>query len=320
MQLMRSLSKRTITDFFAFVIFICVVFLIFSSCSSVSSEQAESSKGPHYFPPKVVGRITNPDITESSGIAASKCSPNVYWTHNDSGDDAFIFAVNAKGETLGTWKVTGAQNQDWEDIAEFKDSKGKCFVYIGEIGDNNQKRAEHLIYRISEPQVRTEDSGTTRSSPRQTEPAETLRFRYPDSIHDAETLLVHPRSGEIYVLSKRLNGPAGVYHLKPAFGSTITAVKITDLAVPAIPNGYVTGGDISPDGKRMIICDYTGGYEYTLPVGDENFDDIWKQQAEIVDLGERKQGEGICYSADGNTLYATSEGKSSPLIEIRRRP
>jgi len=32
-----------------------------------------------------IGRITNPRITESSGVVASRQFPGVFWTHNDGG-------------------------------------------------------------------------------------------------------------------------------------------------------------------------------------------------------------------------------------------
>jgi len=56
-----------------------------------------------------------------------------------------------------------------------------------------------------------------------------------------------------------------------------------------------------------------------LPAGDSNFDDIWKQEPQTIDLGERKQGEAIGYGIDGNSLFATSEGKHKPLIEVQRQ-
>ena len=134
--------------------------------------------------------------------------------------------------------------------------------------------------------------------------------------------MVQPRTGDIHVVTKRISGPAGVYRLKPVFdnGTIQTAEKIAELSVPSIPNGLLTGGDISPDGKRMIICDYSAIYEYTLPVSATNFDEIWKQEPEVVDAGSRRQGEGICYSPDGNSLFATSEGKNSPVVRIDRKP
>ena len=42
---------------------------------------------------------------------------------------------------------------------------------------------------------------------------------------------------------------------------------VAEIAVPAVPNGLITGGDISPDGRRVALCDYVMGYELTLPDG-----------------------------------------------------
>lgn len=312
---------KTITKFCGFVICACAFSFTLTNCAFVSSNADHSLAEQRYGAPVVVGTIRSEDITESSGIAASRCQKDVLWTHNDSGDDAFIFAINPKGESLGTWKVAGAQNVDWEDIASYKDKTGKCFVYIGEIGDNKAKRPEHLVYRVAEPIVVPANVSSSRKDPLQTTNAESVRFTYPDFDQDAETLLVQPQTGTIYVVSKRVSGPAGVYRLKPDFGgdSTQKAEKVAELSVPAIPNGFLTGGDISPDGKHMIICDYTQAYEFDLPQTAANFDEIWKQQAVPVELGTRKVGEAVCYSVDGTAIYATSEGRNAPIIEAKRR-
>ncbi len=281
----------------------------------------DRAKSP-YDEPKIAGKIESAEITESSGIAASRCQQDVIWTHNDSDDGPFIFAINSKGKSLGTWQVSNARNFDWEDMTGYKDGNGKCYLYIGEIGNtNNNERSEHKIYRIAEPAVHESDAGSTRKAPIQTEPAEVLAFGYPDARQDAETLMVHPVSGEIYIVTKHRTTPAGVYKLKPVFDPTLVvkAKKIADLIVPAIPNGFLTGGDIAPDGKRVIICDYFAGYEFTLPEDSSNFDEVWEQKPRVVELGERKQGEAVGYSADGLSIYATSEGKFAPLIEAKRR-
>jgi hypothetical protein len=271
--------------------------------------------------PEVLGKLGSGDITESSGIAVSKCQAGVFFTHNDSGDGPYVFAFDGKGGDLGTWKIQNAQNTDWEDIAEYKDASGQCFLYLGEIGDNAKKRPEHIVYRVREPAVQSGQS-SDRKSPLVSEPADAAKFRYPDGNWNAETLMVNQQTGDVYVLSKRTDGPSGVYKFKPEFGSdtVVTAQKIAEIAVPSIPNGLLTGGDISPDGRRVVICDYESGYELALPAGDPNFDDIWKQPIAVIDLGKREQGEAIGYSTDGNTIYATSEGKYSPLIELQRRP
>ena len=314
--------NKTITKFFVFVIFAAFV----SSCHSKANGEDEpplfDQAATNYEKPKIIGRIESGEIKESSGITMSLCQPDVIWTHNDSGDGPFIYAMSSKGKHLGTWQVRNARNFDWEDIASSKDSLGKCHIYIGETGNTDKnERAEHKIYRFEEPAVVASDSSSTGKNALQTAAAEILVFTYPDSRHDAETLLVHPQTGNIYLLTKQRNKPSGVYKLKPVFDdpATAEAEKISDITVPAVPNGLLTGGEISPDGKRVILCDYFSGYELLLPEGNANFDDIWKQKPIAIELGDRKQGEAIGYSADGLSIFATSEGKNQPIIEAKRR-
>ena len=315
------MSNKTIANFSSFVIFLAMANALFSSCAFVGSKDAIDEPESHFAPPVIIGTIKSADITESSGIAASRCQNGVLWTHNDSGDDAFIFAIGMSGEDLGTWKIPNARNIDWEDIATSKDKAGKCYLFIGEIGDNRAKRAEHAIYRIREPIVKPGESGSNRKDPLFSETADVLRFSYPDFIQDAETLMVHPTTGDIYVVTKRVSGPAGVYRLKPEFNreDMVKAEKVTEISVPAIPNGFLTGGDISPDGRQVVICDYTQAYEWTLPDGAASFDEIWKEKPVSINLGSRAGGESVAYSADGAAIFATSEGKRSPLIEVKRR-
>ncbi|MGI8788165.1 MAG: hypothetical protein ACR2HG_10430 [Pyrinomonadaceae bacterium] len=319
--------KKTITKKFSFVIFALSFCVFFSGCFSVSSSRnaddnrADKNFAARYGKPAVVGVIKTGEITESSGLAASKCQTGIFWTHNDSGDGAFIFALDRKGEKLGTWKVSGVKNFDWEDIAAFKNSNGECFLYIGDIGNNVSGRKDFYIYRVKEPLVSDADKTSSKKNPLPTEPADAIKFDYPDARYDAETLLVQPQTGDIYILTKRLESASGVYKLKANYSleKTNRLEKIADLTVPAIPNGFLTGGDISTDGKRVILCDYFAAYEIVLPNAATNFDAIWKAKPETVQLGERAQGEAVCYSPDGEAIYATSEKGNSPMIEVRRK-
>ncbi len=317
----RSMLKKMIAKISVFVIFASTAALSSGGCAFVSQRNEPAAAISNYEAPKINGQIKSADITESSGIAASRCQSNIFWTHNDSGDDAFVFAINGTGDLLGTWKVAEAENIDWEDIATYKDRAGKCYIYIGEIGDNKTRRADHSIYRIPEPLVTAASAESSRSAPLTSANAETVRFAYPDFNQDAETLMIHPKTGEIYVVTKRVSGPAGVYRIKPDFAGLEVqkAELVAEVSVPAVPNGFLTGGDISPDGRRVIICDYTQAYEFSLPASDADFGNIWKQQPETIDMGKRRGGESVCYSVYGTSIFATSEGKNPPIIEVRRR-
>lgn len=312
---------KTIAKIKSFVILAAMSVCILSSCAHVSTNPIQPASDSAYEQPKVIGKIKSPDVTESSGLAASRCQENILWTHNDSGDDAYIYALDLEGNNKGTWRIADTENVDWEDIASYKDKSGKCFLYIGEIGDNKLRRREHAVYRVAEPTVSDTTALATRKNYLTIGEVETVRFDYPDFDQDAETLMVEPKSGDIYVVTKRVSGPAGVYRVKPNFGvaEIQRAEKVTEVSVPAIPNGFVTGGDISPDGKRMVICDYTQAYEWSLPDNATQFDEIWKQEPTRIDLGKRKGGESICYNARGTSIFATSEGRNSPVIEAKRK-
>ena len=321
------MSNKTITKNFSFVIFLTICSGLFSGCYSVSPSQpindnrTDKTISTVYEKPEIVGEIKSAEITESSGIAASKCQENVFWTHNDSDDGAFVYAINRIGEKLGTWKVAAAKNVDWEDIAAFKTASGECFLYVGDIGNNQRKRGELIIYRFKEPQISGANKSSNRKNPLSTAAADAIKFSYPEANHDAETLLVHPQSGDVYVLTKQLSGAAGVYKLSRNYNlnKTNRLEKIADFTVPAIPKGFLTGGDISGDGRRVIICDYFAAYEIVLPDKSKNFDDIWREKPVVVELDKRAQGEAVCYSIDGKAIYATSENINSPVIEVRRK-
>jgi len=287
---------------------------------TTSATQKESKPQP-YGPPVNVAILKDKSISESSGLVASHSTAGAYWTHNDSGDGPFIYALNSRGAPLGVFRVKGAQARDWEDIAIGPGTQpGQSYLYIGDIGDNDGVRSEIVVYRVPEPALSTATVNLTKSQPGVSEPAEAIRLRYPDGKHDAETLLVHPVTGNIYVITKVAIVSPVVYEAAAPFDTSkpITMRRIGEIRVPSIFGGVLTGGSVSPDGRRVALCDYFQGYELVLPAGATDFNDIWKQRMTGFDLGKREQGEAIAYRSDGKALLATSEGKGSPLIQVAR--
>lgn len=59
--------------------------------------------------------IEDPRITESSGLAASRAHPGIYWTHNDSDDGPYVYAVDSRtGKTVATITMKGwASHGTW---------------------------------------------------------------------------------------------------------------------------------------------------------------------------------------------------------------
>jgi len=316
---------------FGYLLTLCICALLLTGCERVGSKTqgdgvaARDSAGRSklYAPPQRLADLEDRAITESSGIVASRRNPNLFWTHNDSGDAPVLYAFDRKGRNKGHWRVTDAQAIDWEDIAEGPGPQaGTPYLYIGDTGDNSKKRESVTVYRVPEPAITSDDDSSSANKQRVTEPAEAIRLKYPDGKHDAETLMVHPQTGDLYIITKDFASSTGIYKLKAPFSTTgvNTLIHVGDISVPNLIGGLITGGDISPDGQRVVLCDYLSGYEIVLPSGaKDDFDRIWKEPVAMVELGPRKQGEAVCYSSDGNAILATSEKRPTPLIEVKRK-
>jgi hypothetical protein len=298
--------------------------LLLCSCRQVpKSVKAEPPPEPVqsklYGPPQKVGSLKSKTIDESSGLVASRSMPGKYWTHNDSGDGPFIYLISEQGELFGVWRVNGAQAIDWEDISIGPGPEvGKHYLYIADIGDNDSVRKEIVVYRVAEP---AQDNGnSSKSKPQLSETAQAFRLRYPDGSHDAEALLVDPASGDMYIVTKTPLARPSVYEAATTFvtGDVITLKRLSELRIPNPFGGVITGGSVSPDGKRVALCDYFQAYELALPATSTSFAEIWKQPIVSFNFGKREQGESIAYRLDGKALLGTSEGEGSAIFEVTR--
>lgn len=288
--------------------------------TATQAQKTKNEAAGNYGAPSQLAVLKAKEVKESSGIAASRKVPGVYWTHNDSGDGPFIYAFDSRGKSKGAWRITGATAQDWEDIAAGPGPKaGTNYLYIGDIGDNQERRDEVIVYRVPEPSINAGTLLKSKATP--TAPADVIRLRYPDGRHDAETLLVHPQSGNIYIVSKAFLAYPGIYEATAplAIGRTITLNRVGTLEVPSLLGGIITGGAISPDGRRVAFCDYMQGYEAVLEDSHSAFNTIWTRPLSPFSLGKRSQGEAITYRLDGKALLMTSEGSPMPLIQVERR-
>ena len=139
---------------------------------SLTSCDAAKSLTSHEIAPgvRLLARMSDLRIKESSGVVASRRFPNVFWTHNDGGGPKkqVLYAIDRQGKTLASFPVTGATFHDWEDIAI--DDAGH--LYLGDIGNNDSKRDTLAVYEIDEPDPA---SGAVSVSPKRGMDAEISR-------------------------------------------------------------------------------------------------------------------------------------------------
>lgn len=268
-------------------------------------------------------RFADNRIDESSGVACP-LTGDYFFTHNDSGDRARFFAVNRAGQTLAVFRVPGAEAVDWEDMARGPGEGGKSALYLGDIGDNDQKRATVQVYRVPEPPV----DPARRNVEAATAPAVRYDFRYPEGPQNAESLLVHPVTGRIYLVTKDASLSyvyAAPVRLTP--GKTHTLQKIGAIDFGKLPSPaeslserlkrlLATGAAFSRDGKRIIVRSYLEAYEWNVSNGDVAA--ALKKAPTRIGLTATSQGEAITYVGNSYNLLITSEGKGSPVYELAR--
>jgi hypothetical protein len=265
--------------------------------------------------------IQDPDIRESSGVAVSSRDDEVLFTHNDSGDAPRFFAIDAIGCTVGRYTVAGAEANDWEDMASGPEHKGKPTLWLGDIGDNAAQRPAISLYRVAEPKVKAPDNMRGACAPPVDEELAATRFdlEYADGAHDAEALLVHPKTGRVYVVTKGVDAQmyAAPKRLRAGEVNVLEPVAPLELRV-----GLVTAGDFSPDGKHLVLRNYSEAFEWRVRKDDPgaSLSDAPVRDPTLIPLPPAPQGEAIAYSADGDSLITTTEDPAGAGAQVYRVP
>ncbi len=234
--------------------------------------------------------IKDPRIKESSGLAASHLHPGIYWTHNDSDDGPYLYAVDSRtGRTVARVTFSGVgRPRDVEAVSIGPDDQ----IYVGDIGDNLDGSWPYVwIYRLPEP----------RQLKDQTIRATQYVVKYADGARNAESLVVHPKTGRVYIIDKKEDGGhlyEGPVRLSAHGTNVFKPIAAVDL--------WATDAAFSPDGTQLAVRGYFGGILY-----DWNGGKIKRRGR--LDVPLQRQGESVTYSADGTELLYGSEGADSPV-------
>lgn len=233
-------------------------------------------------------RFEDSRIDESSGLALSVRHPHTVWTVNDSGDSARVFAVDTRsGATVGVHTFDAAV-RDVEALAVTPQGR----MLVADIGDNGASRDVVRVFWFDEPGL-----GPT-SGPR----GASWELAYPDGAHDAESLAVHPLTGQVVVVTK--GRPGGVYAL-PGSPSRQGVNRLT--RVGTAPS-TATDAVFLPDGSALAVRSYT-----SLHLLDPL---TWTERLSTL-LPLQPQGETLALAPGGVALLVGSEGERSRVQQVR---
>jgi hypothetical protein len=258
---------------------------------------------------RVTGRADAAAGSELSGLVRSRSRPGLLWAVNDSGNASRLVGLGPDGALRADVLVVGAVNVDWEDLALGPAPGPRDALYVGDIGDNGGRRATIDVYRVPEPRAGAAAGAA----------AARLSLRYPDGAHDAETLLVDPRTGALVVVTKELSGRSRVYVTsRAAAGTIVTLRRVATLSLG--PAGLATAGDVSADGRTIAIRTYDRAFVWRRRPGESLAAALRHEPCTApAGLGAEGQGETLALDADGRGFVTVPEGERARLRRYAAR-
>jgi len=242
---------------------------------------------------QVLCELSDPRLTEISGITPSRLHAGVYWVHNDSGDAARLYGFNTKDcSVVAELTLKGVNARDFEGIASGVDNKGRAVLWVGDIGDNLDSWEYVSIYRVREPTELGKKSVN----------AKQFRFTYDDRPHNAETILADPNSTQLWIVTKQL-ASGSIYKLPKKLSSSQINIAENIGRV----GGLVTDGAVNPSGSGFVLRDYFDAQFFDGPPPGNAVNKIA--------LPAQFQGEAVTYSPNGSALIIASENDTR-IIEV----
>jgi hypothetical protein len=232
------------------------------------------------------GSVPLPELPEASGLAIGRRTPGVLWVHNDSQNDAVLFAVDTTGAVRGRVRLP-VELRDWEDVSAAGCPAGNC-LYIADTGDNPLERRQVQILRVPEPAVTDTQTATP----------ERFAVVYPDGPHNAEAVFVV--ADDVFIVTKDDTGLLFRGRLPAAGGGVIQLHLTAELNMP-----IVSDAEASPDGQMVVVRNPGAAAFYRtadLVAGKA----VPYARMSLEGLRE-VQGEGVAF--DGTMLYLSSEGR-----------
>ena len=271
-----------------------------------------------------VGALGDPELVETSGLAASWLNPGVLWAHNDSGDSARVFAVGTNGAARGRFALDAIDAVDIEDVAVSlcPDAPDAC-VWLADTGDNTAARTDAQLVVFAEPFVDdvVADPLVDPLVEVAVTDARTIPFSYEGGAVDVEAMAVSADGTRVFLFEKIDAARARVFALSAPFvdDGTMVARVVATLNSPGVAIQYgrmITAADLHTTGSRLLLRVYTGIFEYRFMGAHDGGADVEDAVAGLGSLTatqlvfgplSERQGEALAYDASGRGLFSVSE-------------
>lgn len=242
------------------------------------------------------------DLKEISGIEYDK--DGNLWALNDGGNSPEIHQIDSLGNIQRSIKITNAKNIDWEDMTQ--DDLGHFF--IGDFGNNSNKRSNLTIYKIKNP---THIKGNNTK-------AEIIRFKFNDQNifdkkksnknFDVEAFVFYRK--KLYLFTKNRTEPFDGYSNLYVMGDYASnqKAKMIDRFKTCTSDKYqcwITSAALSPNKKQLALLGSNKMWIFKNWEGNDFFSGSVKE----IDLGMVTQKEAITFYNDSIVILADEKFK-----------
>ena len=274
------------------------------STAATAAPTGDSGAAPLLCPEvaatEVAGVVTDERLVEVSGLAWAN---DLLWTHNDSGGPV-LYGLTPQGVVAQVVTVEGMPVFDWEDMAVLDGT-----LWLADVGDNLAARTHITLYAVPVP-APGQEWVTARA----------LQLTWPDGARDCETLLADPVTGDLVLLSKEIDGDVRVGRVVDPLADEGVLEEVARVRFG--PDGfgtgtYVTGGDVAPDGRGVVIRQYLDLLAFPRRPG-ESWAETFAREPCALDFLSESQGEAVAWTP--GALYTLSEGERPPLHRMVLAP
>lgn len=235
-------------------------------------------------------------LKEVSGVETVKNS-NQIWIINDGGNKSKLYKVSAKGK-IKSGLFIKSKNHDWEDLTS--DEKGN--IYIGDFGNNENRRKDLRILKINKKRLKKKSAKVDKiefefENQKKFPPKNSKKY------FDCEAFFYF--ENHLYLFTKsRVHldyGKTFLYKI-PAKKGMHKAKLIGEFDNCSDMKCWITSADISADGKKVALLSQKNILIFT----DFKEDGFLSGNVRKIELEHRTQKEGICFK-DNNTILITDE-------------
>lgn len=264
--------------------------------------------------PEQVCIVDDDQISEASGIAASRHLKDAVWLHNDSGDSARLFLVGLDGKTRAVVTLNIERPVDWEDMCSFE-VDGEKWLLIGDTGDNQRIRSRTErsceLLLIKEPEIKAGDVSPVVVK---ADVVSRIAFQFPDGPEDCESLAVDTEEKEILLLTKCAPQRCKLFRLPLSIKAGRQQLMAEPVASVAVP--FATSMDVAANNRSLVIVNMFSGAMIRRGKG-ESWSAACQKPITVLTLPAQPQCETVCFDSSGKAVLVNSERSRQPLWRIR---